>query len=97
MQPVQRSNGDRVDRCWYDGVVSSRQERAAFRRAHWSGEVVPIGQPKPPMYRDASYEDRLLALWRLSVRAWRASGGAAPAASPRASWPGWVFELGRRG
>jgi len=77
--------------------MSSRQQRAAHRRAHWSAEVVTRAQPKGPLYEGFTGEERLAALWQLSVRAWRASGRHVAPSGPRSTWPGSVFERPRRG
>jgi hypothetical protein len=77
--------------------MSSRQQRAAHRRAHWNAEVVTGHQPKGPRYDGFTGEERLAALWRLSVRAWRASGRTMAPSGPRSTWPGSAFERPRRG
>ena len=72
--------------------MSTREERAARRRATWTGEVVPVGTPKAP-HASTSPEERLAALVELNWRAWIATGRSLPAPEPRGSWPGEVFDL----
>jgi hypothetical protein len=74
-------------------MKSTSSERAARRRAEWTGGVVSPGTPKPRLYDDLTPEERLAALARLNRLAWRAGGGAEPLALPRSEWPGEIFEL----
>jgi hypothetical protein len=75
---------------------SSRADRAAARRvAGLPGQVVQLGEGKGIMYSGLSYEERMVALWRVSQRAWIAAGRVMPSASARADLPGEVFQLER--
>jgi len=76
--------------------MDSREERAARRRAEWQGELVSAHAPKPALYADLSLEERLAAMTQLCARAAIAAGHPANPSTPRAAWPGELFEL-RRG
>jgi hypothetical protein len=72
------------------------RDRAARRRAEWQGELVQLHEPKGPLYGALSLEDRLSAMTQLCARAAIAAGYPASPSTPRAEWPGELFEL-RRG
>ena len=77
--------------------MASREERAARRRALWSGEVVPARHAKGRLYDSLTPQQRLTAFTRLNELAWAAAGDPPLPSVPRSEWPGEVFEIKRRG
>jgi len=72
-----------------------REERAARRRATWTGEVVSLGTPKPVLHDDATPEERVARLHALVIAQWELAHGAV-VRLPRAEWPGGVFRIERK-
>jgi hypothetical protein len=72
-----------------------REERAARRRATWTGEVVSLGTPKPALHDDATPEERVARLQALVIAQWELAHGAV-VRLPRAEWPGEVFRIERK-
>jgi hypothetical protein len=57
-------------------------------------EVVPLGEPKPSPYSDATPEERLAAAARLIAHHQAIRGGFT--SLPRSQWPGEIFVTGRK-
>ena len=71
--------------------AQSYEERAAIRRATYSGEVVVAGTPKPRLRDFDPTEQRLIEMWTHCKAQWLASGRAMPVPCDRANLPGEVF------
>ena len=77
---------DREDR-------EARARRAAARRATWAAPVcVALGAPESPSHDELSAEQRLAALWHLTLRIWSFAGRPVERV-PRHELPGEVFEI----
>lgn len=87
--------------CYLAGM-STPQERAARRRAEWTGEVVEPRTPKPPLHAGRTPEERLAAFVELNRRVWgeawnESSGSVEARRAQRGQWAGTLFEIRRRG
>lgn len=76
-----------------EAPMSTREERAASRRARWRGEVVEPSTPKPLLLDSLTPVERMQQLARLNERVWVATGQPLPEPLPREQWPGEVFEI----
>jgi len=74
-----------------DARSAERKLRAAARAAGMTIEFVPLGEPKPPPYADATPEERLAAAVRLIEHHQAIRGGFTRI--PRSEWPGETFRI----
>lgn len=65
------------------------------RRGKMTGEVVPVGVPKPSPYATSSAEERIAAAVRLIGYHERLRGPQERL--PRSQWPGEIFVIGADG
>jgi hypothetical protein len=73
----------------------AREQRAAQRRATYSGSIVRLGQEKPALYDGKSPLERLALQTALIERLARL-GKEVPTRVPRDEWPGEVFNIDER-